>query len=238
MKKIFLFLALGLICMTGTTGCDEENKEPGNVPLTGILTDRDDGGISLNVRYSEAIDNVKYYPVPANATDVNFKVTSQDQSVATIQEIALGQAQITVLKPGSTVITISSGDVIREIPVTGRFDVTALDEIRLELDIEPQSGTDSTMVFSVSVGDIIQVKASANPRNANTETHDYVRFNWESDNSSVATVVPDETTETAVDKTGQIIVTGAGEAKITISSDDVSDERKPLKAKYIIIKSD
>jgi uncharacterized protein YjdB len=236
MKKVFLYFILGLACTIGMTGCGEENKEPGDVPLTGITADRDD--ISLNVRYSSASDNVRYAPVPANATDVRFVVSSKDPSVATVEETALGTARVTVLKTGSTAITITSGSVTKEIPVTGRFDITALTEIRLELpDREPEAGTDSTMTFSVPVGEVVEVKATANPRNANTATTDYVVFDWTSNNQTVATVAEDADMTEEIDKTGKITVTGAGEARITISwSGTIGGEPTVVKAKTIIIK--
>jgi uncharacterized protein YjdB len=84
------------------------------------------------------------------------------------------------------------------------------------------------MVFKLSVGEIMQVKASANPRNANTATADYVTFDWKSDNTSVATVEEDAETHTAVDKTGKITIVGKGKARVTVSCGDV-------KAKIIII---
>jgi uncharacterized protein YjdB len=229
MKRVFLFLILGLACMAGVTGCGEENKEPGNVPLTGITTDRDEKGISLNVRYGTASDNMKFYPVPLNATDVDFSLSSANTSIAVIEETALGESRVTVLKPGSTFVTVSSGKVKKEIPVTGRFDVTSLDTIRLELEIEPVSGTDSTMTFAVSVGDIVRVKATPSPQNANTDTTDYVIFDWKSSNPSVATVEEDAETTTAIDKFGIITVVGTGEARITITCG------KAKRAKTVII---
>ena len=228
MKRIFLLLISALACTVGMTGCGEENKEPGNVPLTDITTDRDDG-ISLNVRYGEASANVKLYPVPPNATDVNFMLASADDSVATIRETKLGEAVVTVLKPGSTTVTITSGNVKKSITVEGRFDVTALTEIRLETDPAPTEGTDTTLIFNLSVNDAIKVKASANPRNANTATADYVSFTWESDNESAATAKEDADMTEAVDKTGTITAKANGEAEITISCGEI-------KAKRIIVK--
>jgi hypothetical protein len=247
MKRVFLFLILGLACTIGMTSCSEEDKEPGNVPLTEITVpegvwEEDGTAISLDVRYSEAFRNIKFAPVPANATDVNFKLTSADPSVATVLETALGAAQITVLKPGSTVVTISSGNVKKEIPVIGRFDVTLVDTIRLEFEIVPESGTDSTLTFVVPVGDVVQVKASPHPQNANTATVDYVIFDWKSNNPNVATIVEDAKTTTAVDKIGTITVVGTGEAWITISCEIEKDDedgkkvKEIKKAKYIVIK--
>jgi uncharacterized protein YjdB len=229
MKRVFLFLILGLACTIGMTSCGDENIEPGNVPLTEITTNREDG-ISVNVRYNTASANMKFNAVPPNANDVNFQLSSADPSVATVEETALGECTVTVLKAGSTVITIRSGNVTKEIPVTGNIEVTSPTEIRLELeDIEPESGTDSTMVFTVPVGNTVEVKANPYPQNANTATEDYVVFDWKSSNTNVATVVEDATTKTAIDKLGTITVVGIGEARITISCGD-------LKAKYIVIK--
>ncbi|MDR0566194.1 MAG: hypothetical protein LBG47_04035 [Prevotellaceae bacterium] len=230
MKRIFLLLISALACTIGMTGCGEENKEPGNVPLTDITTDRADG-ISLNVRYGEASANVKFYPVPPNATDVKFMLTSADDSVATIRETKLGEAVVTVLKPGATTVTIASGNVTKDIAVTGRSDVTALAEIRLETDSAPAEGTDTTLIFNLPVSKAIKVKASANPRNANTDANDYVTFTWKSSKPTVATVAEDAETTKAVDKTGTITAIAKGEAEITISCGEI-------KAKRIIVKVD
>jgi uncharacterized protein YjdB len=238
MKKIFLFLILGLACTIGMTGCSEEDKEPGNVPLTAITVDRE--SVENNVRYSPAAENVRFYPVPANATDVDFKMASADPSVATVEVTALGEGRITILKAGSTVVTVSSGQVKKEIQVKGRFDVERLTEIRLELDKEITTETDSTLTLTLPVDDILEVKATPDPRNANTATADYVTFDWTSDNTNVATVTEDAATATAIDKTGKIKVTGTGTAKITISSalDEKDGDGKNIviKAKTIIIK--
>lgn len=222
MKKIFLFLIVTLACTIGMTSCGEDDIEPGNVPLTEITTDRDDG-ISLNVRYGEASDNIKLYPVPPNATDVNFKLTSADPTVATVEETALGESRITVLKPGSTTVTIASGSVTKEIAVTGRWDVTALEEIRLDFgNKNPASGSDTTLIFNLAVHDSIQVTASANPRNANTDTTDYVTFIWKSSKSSVATTVTeDEGTKTEIDKKGVIKAVSTGVDTVVISCGEI-----------------
>jgi uncharacterized protein YjdB len=237
MKRVFLFLILGLACTIGMTSCSEEDKEPGNVPLTAITVDKE--FVKNNVRYNPAVENVRFYPVPANATDVDFKMTSADPSVATVELTAVGEGRITILKADSTVVTVSSGQVTKEIKVKGHFDVDTLTEIRLELDKEISVETDSTLTLILPVGDVIDVKASANPRNANTLDTDYVTFNWKSSNTSVATVAEDAGMAKAIDKTGKITVTGKGKAEITISSildkKDEDGKNIVIQAKTIII---
>jgi hypothetical protein len=159
--------------------------------------------------------------------------------VATVAETALGEGRVTVVGRGSTVIRVSSGGVTKEIPVEGRWDVAYLEDIRLVLttDEEPTGGSDTTVIYTtLSVGDIIEVIASANPRNANTETVTYVTFNWKSDNPDVATVAENPGMTEAIDKTGKITVTGAGTANITISCTLDDDDETVIKAKTIIIK--
>jgi hypothetical protein len=235
MKKVFLFLISGLVCTISMTSCSEENKGPGNVPLTDIRVDKE--SVEGNVRYDAASERIEFFPIPANATDVDFKLASADQSVATVESPSLGEGRITILKAGTTVVTVSSGQVTKEITVEGYIGVTPLVDIRLELDKEIDTETDSTLILVLPVGDVVEVIATADPRNANTETADYVTFDWKSSNTSVATVEVDATTVTAIDKTGKITVVGTGEAKITIRCAEEDDEEDEyIKAKTIIIK--
>jgi uncharacterized protein YjdB len=240
MKKVFLYLVLLLICTVSITGCDDNDLNIGDVPLTDIKIEKGDA-ISVNARYDSVKgQEIQVSPVPANATDVNFEWSSDDTSVAIVTESEPGKVLVTVCKVGSTIIRVSSGKVTKEIPVVGKFDVTKLDEIRLELDEEPTAGSDSTMVFdNVSVGDVLQVKASANPRNANTETADFVIFDWKTSNPAVATVKEDEATKEDVDKIGTITIVGKGKAEITISSrvpaEEPYEEPYIVKAKTIIV---
>jgi hypothetical protein len=175
--------------------------------------------------------------------------------VATVAETALGEGRVTVVGRGSTVIRVSSGGVTKEIPVTGRWDVAYLEDIRLVLttDEEPTGGSDTTIIYTtLSVGDVIDVKASANPRNANTSETDYITFDWKSDNTSMVTITEDAATKNESDKFGTITINSTGTANITISctldKDEVDKDGnvikdadgKPkkvvIKAKTIIIK--
>jgi uncharacterized protein YjdB len=228
MKRVFLILALA--CTISMTSCKEDEKGPGNVPLTDINIEEGKESVKGDVRYGKATVTVKFSPVPANATDVDFKWDSKNTSVATVEETKLDEGTITILKADSTIVTISSGQVTKEIKVKGEISVIPLVGIRLELDKAIESETDSTLTLVVPVGDIVNITATPNPVNANTTTTDYVTFVWTSNKPDIATVVENAETKTEINKTGAITAISTGEAKITISNGNI-------KAKTIIITS-
>jgi hypothetical protein len=205
MKKVFLFLTIGLACAISMTSCNEYGKDPGDVPLTEIAVDRESARV--NVRHGSVdVNNVNIYPVPANATNVDFKWETQNPSVATVVEDKPGVGRITVHKAGSTVVTIRSGQIVsKEIKVEGYIEVMELTGIRWSVLLDDEPVTVSPLILPVGL--TVNVLALPEPVNANTLTSDGVTLVWESDNEDVATV----------DQTGKITVTGTGEAKITVS---------------------
>ncbi|MDR0385014.1 MAG: hypothetical protein LBH60_02945 [Prevotellaceae bacterium] len=221
MKRILLFLILGLACTVYMTSCENDNAGPGEVPLTEISVNVADDIISENVRYDSVTVTVNVSPVPANATDVNFQWTTKDPTVAFIKpEEELGVRKIIVCKEGETVIAVSSGSVEKEIKVIGRFDIIELDTIKLTV---PNLKADTTV--DVTVGDIINATAFPEPLNANTRTSDTVALVWSSNNEAVATV------EQNGNQYGEITVVGKGEAVITVSCDDY----EKVKVKFTVV---
>lgn len=211
MKKVFLFLIIGLVCTIGMTSCDNGyGKDPGDVSLTEIKSNRE--SIRENIRTGPVEVTVSLDPVPANATDVDFKWESQDPSVATAGPGAnLGEGKVTILKIGSTVVTVRSGQVSKEIQVEGYIHVEPLIGIRWSVVINNESITLSPLVLPV--GSTVNVLALPDPVNANTLESDNLTLVWESDNANVA----------KVDQTGKITVTGKGTATITISCVEYKD---------------
>jgi uncharacterized protein YjdB len=216
MKKVFLIL--GLACTIGMTSCGDDDKEPGNVPLTDIRIDRE--SIKENVRTGAVKVTLKVYPIPANATDVDFKWESKDANVATAGPgVNLGEGEVTILSSGSTVVTVRSGQVSKDLPVEGFIDVTSLTGLRLTMIGTDATGAPATVTLANSdttavprntvewtVGDVVKVNSVPDPINANTATYDSVNFTWASSANNVATV----------DKTGKITVVGEGYATITV----------------------
>jgi uncharacterized protein YjdB len=248
MKKVFLIL--GLACTIGMTSCGDENKEPGNVPLTDITIDRP--SIRENVRTGAIEVTVKVSPVPANATDVDFKWESKDASVATAAPGAnLGEGQVAVLSAGSTVVTVRSGQVSKDLPVAGFIGTVALVELRVTMPGEGEN--DPAVVLAVVdsvaksakgdgweksakgetittlvVGDNLQLTATPNPINANTETANApLTFVWSSSDNNVATI----------DQTGKITVTGTGSAEITVATEGVTSDNNGEPAKKLTLKA-
>jgi uncharacterized protein YjdB len=204
MKKVFLFLMIGLVCTIVMTSCGEDNEGPGNVSLTDIKIEPE--SVRVDVRNGQVAYNVKVSPVPANATDVDFKWETKDASVATAVESELGVGTITVLKDGSTVVTVRSGQVSKDIPVEGYIDIRLLTDILLTV-VNTEPVSESPLTVAVPVGETVRVIATPEPVNANTATENAVVFEWTSDNENVA----------MVDQSGNITVTGKGKAKITVS---------------------
>jgi uncharacterized protein YjdB len=209
MKNVFLFLMIGLACTISMTSCTEDDKEPGNVPLTGIIVEPD--FVEVDVRNGAVSENVKVYPVPANATDVDFKWETQDPNMATVETDELGVGKITVLKNGSTVVTVRSGQVTKEIQVDGYISIIELEGIRWSVIVDDEPVTDSPL--SLPVGKTVKLIAIPYPVNANTEDSNTVTLGWESSNEDVATI----------DQDGSITVAGAGTATITVSCAEYED---------------
>jgi uncharacterized protein YjdB len=203
MKRVLLFLLLGLAGTLGMTSCENDNAGPGEVPLTDIWVDR--SSISENVRYGAVdVTNVRVAPVPANATDVDFKWESQNTAIATAEEDELGVGRIRVLTAGTTVVTVRSGNVSKQIQIEGRIDVTPLEGITLMVQ-GYEFGSDSTIV--AKLGTVITAIALPNPVNANTPEFDNVTLVWTSSNNAVA----------RVNQSGDITLAGEGSAVITVS---------------------
>jgi hypothetical protein len=164
MKRVFLFLMLGLVCTTVITSCEDENREEKTVsiPLTGITVP---ANVSILVNEKQRITAT---PVPADATDVWFEWSSDDPSAATVYYD--GTVLIKKYKTTPTIITVRSGSVeakvavsVTEVPLTG---ITAPESIIL--------GTP---------GIVQQITATMVPANATG-----VKYVWTSANTDIVTV--------------------------------------------------
>ncbi|MDR1583012.1 MAG: Ig-like domain-containing protein [Prevotellaceae bacterium] len=207
MKKVFLFLMIGLVCTISMTSCKDNDKEPGNVPLTGIRSEPE--FINVDVRRDSIVVTVRVYPIPANATDVNFEWDSKNKNVAIIKEGEPGECQVTVIKGNitidkadSTVVTVRSGQVEKEIKVKGFIEAIPVTGIILNVE-------DGEIPSRLPVGETVMITATPIPTFAEN-----VNFHWKSSNEDVATV----------DQSGNVSIIDIGIDTITVSSGDISEK--------------
>jgi uncharacterized protein YjdB len=125
---------------------------------------------------------------------VTFTWTSADQNVATVDN----EGRVAAVNVGSTTVTVSSGSVKTDIPVTVLTDEVPLVSI----------GVDQTTV-SLPVDDSVTIVTTKAPVNATG-----VEFTWTSANPEIATV----------DATGKIKIVGVGETTVTVSFGSVKTE--------------
>ena len=88
---------------------------PVNVPCTDLQVSTEE--VTLNA--IGQVYNITVLPFPANTTDVP-SYTSKDPLIAAVT----GNGQVTALAEGSTVITITCGDIVRQVNVSCAFGTT------------------------------------------------------------------------------------------------------------------
>jgi uncharacterized protein YjdB len=165
MKRIFLFIAIGLVCLTGITSCEDktgDTEEKNVIALTGITLNP----TSLTIP-NNGTAQITATPVPANATGVWFIWSSADPSVATVYQD--GTVYIKKYKATPTTITVKSGSVEATVEVLSKREpmtkIIVDDSIRLPI-----------------IGSVQQIVATYEPAN----TTDLLI--WTSSNPNVATV--------------------------------------------------
>jgi uncharacterized protein YjdB len=162
MKKVFLFLVLGLICTIGMISCGKDDNG-GDVALTSITVSS--STLSL---VEGGQQQVTATAVPKEATGVSFSWSSSDESVATVN-----QSGIVVAKAvGTATITVTSGNVKATVTVTVSAEVFPLVSVSVN---RPE--------ITKAVDDTAQVIVSAVPPNASGVT-----YTWTSADENVATV--------------------------------------------------
>lgn len=128
---------------------------------------------------------------PSNATNKKVSWTSSDESVATVAE----DGTVTVLKSGSTTITVTTEDGGFEASCT----VTVKDVVATGVYVDAS--------LSLTVGGSETLKATVAPKGASD------KVTWTSDNEKVATV----------DADGKVTAISAGTANITATTTDGSN---------------
>jgi uncharacterized protein YjdB len=185
MKKVFMFLALA--CLVGMTSCGKDDD--GGKTLTAITVQPT--SISLVKNQSQKVTAT---PVPSDATGVTLTWTSADPNVATVDH----DGRVTAVEVGTTTVSVSSGSVKTDIPVTVLTDVVQLISI----------GVPETTI-PLPVDDSVTIVPTKNPPDATG-----VEFTWTSANEEIATV----------DATGKIKIVGVGETTVTVSFGSVKTD--------------
>lgn len=200
MKKSFLLFFMSALVLGMMTSCSEE--EEGGVTLTEIKVSP--SSIQLPVGESLKITTTI---VPANATDIKYTWTSSDASVATVSD----GGNVTVTGVGTAVVTVTSGTVKAEVPITGT----------------PKNDGDVELVtirvnpsVNLIVGESQKVEITIVPANASV-----ANLTWTSSDESVATVSAD----------GVITVIDIGTATVTLTCGEIKADisvagYSPLKA--------
>ncbi|MDR1582303.1 MAG: Ig-like domain-containing protein [Prevotellaceae bacterium] len=161
MKKVFLFLVLGLVCTTGMISCGEDDN--GGVTLTSITVSSPT--LSLVIGGQQQVTATA---VPKEATGVSFSWSSSDENVATVNQSGIVVARAV----GTATITVSSDNVQATVTVTVSEEVFPLVSISAN---RPE--------ITKAVDDTAQVIVSAVPPNASGVT-----YTWTSADENVATV--------------------------------------------------
>jgi uncharacterized protein YjdB len=185
MKKVFMFLTLA--CLVGMASCSKDDD--GGKTLTEIKVQPT--SISLVKGNSQKVTAT---PVPSDAPGVTFTWASANTSVATVAN----DGTVTAVAVGTTTVTVSSGPVKTDIPVTVLTDEVPL----VSIGVEPTT-------VSLPVDDSVTIVTTKSPTDATG-----VEFTWTSANEEIATV----------DVTGKIKIVGVGETKVTVSFGSVKTE--------------
>jgi uncharacterized protein YjdB len=164
MKRVFLFLMLGLICGTCIISCGKDDENT-NVALTGITVNQ--SSLNLVVGGQQPVTAT---PVPKEATGVSFTWSSSDENVATVNSSGI----IVAKAVGTATITVSSGNVSATVSVTVTTnevplnDITVVpadftgavdDTVRVRTTISPSSATGVSITYASADNEIATVDA-------------------------------------------------------------------------------
>jgi uncharacterized protein YjdB len=191
MKKIFLFLMLGLMCTIGMISCGKEDTGSGDVALTDITVTTTPSPLNLLINGSGQITATA---VPEKATGVSFEWSSDNTDVATVIPSGPNNQTgvVSAKAEGTATITVKSGSIQKTVTVTVSKEEIPLTDVRVN---RPE--------ITKSVGDTALVIPVAVPKEA-TE----VTYTWESANAEIATVD---------NATGIITITGVGSTTVTVT---------------------
>jgi hypothetical protein len=190
MKRVFLFLVSALVCGTMmTTSCSKD--EDHGVALTGLTVNP----TSVKKPVGE-IQKVTVTAVPENATDVTYKWTSANESIATVNE----EGVVRIQGVGKTTVKVESGTLSATVEVEGTIkSITLKDENGGNSGTYPYNGVSITFTLTATTDPAASVKPE-----------------W-STNAENVTVKASENGLSA-----QVTINGSGAAAVTATVDEVS----------------
>ena len=129
--------------------------------------------------------------VPENVTNKSVKVTTDNAATLGVTQYGSAYALISAKAPGTGTITVTTGDVVREIEILVEQPVTSI--------------SITGAVDKLVIGRTLQLGALVGPANAKNKS-----FTWRSSNPAVATI----------SATGLVTALGEGPVRITAEADD------------------
>jgi hypothetical protein len=139
MRKVFLFLTTALVCMTFATSCGEDD---GGVEPTGISVSPKTIKLPVGQGQTVAVSTV-----PADADPMTYTWTSQDQSVATVDNGA-----VRIVGVGKTTVTVTGGSFSATIDVEGTLNSLNLKDAGGNASgTYPYNGTAITFTLTASI---------------------------------------------------------------------------------------
>jgi hypothetical protein len=158
-KSFFLSKLAVVVLLLFFAGCSKKDNKDDKIALTTI----DVSPAEVSLTAAGETQQLTATAVPANASDVDFKWKSDSEAVATVSNDGL----VTAVAAGSTTVTVTSGNVKRNVPVTVTlgeteeegwplsFDVGSLNNI--EIDVYEDKG----FTTLITVGDDPHVTTTA-----------------------------------------------------------------------------
>ena len=160
------------------------------VAVTGVTLDKSTATLEIG-------DNLTLVATiaPSNATNKNVTWKSSNETVATVD----ATGKVVALKAGTATITVTTADGNK----TATCTVTVNDETPSTIPVTGVSLNKATA--TLEIGDNLTLVATIAPSNATNRN-----VTWKSDNTAVATV----------DATGKVVALKAGDATITVTTED------------------
>jgi hypothetical protein len=192
-KKLFFSMLAGTVLVLFLAGCgDKENEEP-KIALKSINVSPA-GEVALIIGETQQLTATAE---PENASDVNFQWTSANAAIATVSS-----GLVTAVGEGTTTVTVTSGSVKTDIPVT----VTAAAPDLVSFTVTPAQ-------LNLKAGDEpVQLEVQKTPVNAGGS------FTYESGNTGIVTV----------SATGLVTIVGSGLTTVTVTSGDLPPVTVPV----------
>jgi hypothetical protein len=189
MNRLSFIKLAGIALALFLAGCGDKDDDVNKIALKSITVEPVTS-VALVVGETQQLTATA---VPADASDVNFEWTSANTTIATV---SVSGGLVTAVGAGSTIVTVKSGNVKTDVPVTVSEFVP---------DLESFTVTPASLNMMLSV-EPVQLTVNKTPANAGGS------FTWTSDNESVV----------EVSEAGLVTAIGSGITTITVTSGDLT----------------